>query len=49
VEESAIAAHSTIGAQGLGDFSRNRVHQEMIKQKAGADDERSAPADCFLT
>jgi hypothetical protein len=38
VEKSAVAAHPAICAQGLGDLSRNRVHQEKLKQKAGADD-----------
>jgi hypothetical protein len=49
VEESAVTAHSAIRAQGLGDLRRKRVHQEKLKQKAGADDERSAPAHYFLT
>ena len=38
MEKSAVAAHPAICAQGLGDLSRNRVHQEKLKQKAGADD-----------
>ena len=44
MKESAIAAHPAIRAQGLHNLRRNRVHQEKLKQKAGADDERSAPA-----
>jgi len=38
VKKGAIAAHPAIRAQGLGDFRRNRVHQEKLKQKADADD-----------
>jgi hypothetical protein len=38
VEKSAVAAHSATCAQGTGNFRRNRVHQEKLKQKAGADD-----------
>ena len=44
MEESAVAAHTAIRAQGSGNFRRSRVHQEKLKQKAGTDDERSAPA-----
>ena len=44
MEKSAVAAHPAICAQGTGNFRRNRVHQEKLKQKAGADDERPAPA-----
>ena len=49
MEESAVATHPAISAQGSGNFGRYRVHQEKLKQKTVADDERSAPADCFLT
>ena len=45
MKESAIAAHPAIRAQGLHNLRRIRVHQEKLKQKAGTDDERSAPAD----
>ena len=45
MEKSAVAAHTAVRAQGSGNFRRSRVHQEKLKQKAGADDERSAPAD----
>ena len=38
MKESAIAAHPAIRAQGLHKLRRNRVHQEKLKQKAGADD-----------
>jgi len=38
MKESAIAAHPAIRAQGLHNLRRNRVHQEKLKQKAGADD-----------
>jgi hypothetical protein len=38
VEQSAVATHTAICAQGLRNLRRNRVHQEKLKQKAGADD-----------
>jgi hypothetical protein len=38
VKKGAIAAHPAIRAQGLGDFRRNWVHREKLKQKADADD-----------
>ena len=38
MEKSAVAAHPAICAQGSGNFRRSRVHQEKLKQKAGADD-----------
>ena len=38
MKKGAVAAHPAIRAQGLGDFRRNRVHREKLKQKAGADD-----------
>jgi hypothetical protein len=38
VEKSAVAAHPAVRAQGLRNLGRNRVHQEKLKQKAGADD-----------
>jgi len=38
VEKSAVAAHPAICAQGLRNLRRNRIHQEKLKQKAGADD-----------
>jgi hypothetical protein len=34
VNKGAITAHPAIRAQGLGDFRRNRVHREKLKQKA---------------
>ena len=38
MEESAVAAHPAICTQRLRNLRRNRVHQEKLKQKAGADD-----------
>jgi len=38
VKKGAITAHPAICAQGLRNLGRNRVHQEKLKQKAGADD-----------
>ncbi len=37
MEKSAVAAHPAVCAQGSGNFRRSRVHQEKLKQKAGAD------------
>jgi len=51
VEESAVAAHTAIRAQGSGNFRRSRVHQEKLKQKAGADDKgqhRLVVSNCWL-
>jgi hypothetical protein len=45
MKEGAVAAHTAISAKGTGNFRGSSVHQEKLKQKAGADDERSAPAD----
>ena len=45
MKEGAITAHSAIATKGSGNFRGSSVHQEKLKQKAGADDERSAPAD----
>ena len=50
MKKCAVTAHPAIRAQGLGDFSRNRVHQEKLKQKAGADDNgQHRLVDHFLT
>jgi hypothetical protein len=38
MKKGAVTAHSATCAQGTGNFRRNRVHQEKLKQKAGADD-----------
>ena len=49
MEEGTVTAHAAIHAQGLRNLTIIRVHQEKLIQNAGADDERSAPADYFLT